>query len=69
MAFAIVAFGAAIELGADAARLAVAAAALLMTLPVAVHLVLRATHRTMSVPMETDEFRALEERDEGDHCR
>ena len=47
IAFVIVAIGAAIELGPSASfRLLVAAGALVMTLPVGVHLLFRAVHRT-----------------------
>lgn len=47
VAFLVVAAGAAVEMGGSAAvRLAVAAASLVLTLPVAVHLLFRAVHRT-----------------------
>ena len=47
VAFLLVAAGAGIETGwAGAAQLAVAAAALVLTLPVGVHLLFRAVHRT-----------------------
>ncbi len=47
IAFVLVAAGASIETGwAGAARLAVASAALVLTLPVGVHLLFRAVHRT-----------------------
>jgi multicomponent Na+:H+ antiporter subunit G len=47
VAFVLVALGAAFEVGpAGAARLAVAMAAMLLTLPVGVHLLFRAVHRT-----------------------
>ncbi len=47
VAFLIAGIGASIELGgAGAARLVVAGAALLITLPLAVHLLFRAVHRT-----------------------
>lgn len=47
VAFVLVAAGASVELGGAAAvRLAVAAAALVLTLPVGVHLLFRAVHRT-----------------------
>ena len=47
IAFLLVAIGAGIELGlAGAAELAVAAVALLLTLPASTHLLFRATHRT-----------------------
>jgi len=47
VAFLLVAIGAAVELGwAGAALLAVASTALVLTLPVGVHLLFRAVHRT-----------------------
>lgn len=47
VAFLLIAAGAGIELGlAASARLSVAAAALVLTLPVGVHLLFRAVHRT-----------------------
>lgn len=47
IAFVIAAIGASIELGpAGGARLAVAVAAMILTLPVGVHLLFRAIHRT-----------------------
>ncbi len=47
VAFLVTAIGASIELGpSGAARLAVAAAAMVLTLPVGVHLLFRAVHRT-----------------------
>ena len=47
IAFLLVAIGAGIELGlAGAAELAIAAVALLLTLPASTHLLFRATHRT-----------------------
>ncbi|MEM9564015.1 MAG: monovalent cation/H(+) antiporter subunit G [Actinomycetota bacterium] len=47
IAFLIAAIGAAFELGwSDIARLGVATAALVLTLPVGVHLLFRAVHRT-----------------------
>ena len=47
IAFLIAAIGAAIELGwGGAAQLAVASAAMVLTLPVGVHLLFRAVHRT-----------------------
>jgi len=47
VAFLLVAIGAGIELGlAGAAELAIAAVALLLTLPASTHLLFRATHRT-----------------------
>ncbi len=47
VAFLLVAIGASLELGwGSAARLAVATAAMVLTLPIGVHLLFRATHRT-----------------------
>lgn len=47
VAFLLVAFGASLELGwSAAAQLLVASAAMVLTLPVAVHLLFRAVHRT-----------------------
>ena len=59
----IVSIGAIIELGAaGGARLAVASAAMILTLPVAVHLLFRATHRTdPSVRLRIDELRPAED--------
>lgn len=49
VAFLLVAIGASIEVGwRGAAELAIVAAALLLTLPAATHLLFRATHRTTS---------------------
>jgi len=48
IAFLFVAIGAAPEVGLFAAQLAVAAVALVLTLPAATHLLFRATHRTSS---------------------
>ena len=54
--FAVVAIGAGIELGwVGGARLAVAAAALMFTLPVAVHLLFRAVHHTSAAPAVADD--------------
>ena len=51
IAFLIAAIGAGIELGWSAsARLTVATAALILTLPVGVHLLFRAVHRTDPIP-------------------
>lgn len=51
VAFLLVAVGAAIEVGwAGTAQLVVAAAALVLTLPAATHLLFRATHRTVPSP-------------------
>ncbi|HSP26912.1 MAG TPA: monovalent cation/H(+) antiporter subunit G [Ilumatobacteraceae bacterium] len=62
IAFLLVALGAGIELGAQgAAELAIVAAALLLTLPAATHLLFRATHRTtVSDHFRTDELAAAE---------
>ncbi len=61
-AFLLVALGAAFEVGpGGAARLAVAAAAMVLTLPVAVHLLFRAVHRTTPGDhLRTDELRPVE---------
>ena len=57
VAFLLVALGAAIELGGPAAaRLAVAAAALVVTLPVGVHQLFRAVHRSRPRTLRTDEL-------------
>lgn len=59
IAFVIAASGAGIELGWSAsARLAVAAAALVLTLPIGVHLLFRALHRTdeFTRPSRIDEL-------------
>lgn len=49
VAFLVIALGAAVELGwVGAAKLAVAAAAIVFTLPVGVHLLFRAVHRSSS---------------------
>ncbi len=51
VAFLLVAVGASIEVGAaGVAQLAVAGAALVLTLPAATHLLFRATHRTVPSP-------------------
>ncbi len=59
----IVSIGAMIELGASGgARLAVASAAMILTLPVAVHLLFRSTHRTdTSVRLRIDELSPAED--------
>ena len=59
VAFLLVAAGAGIETGwAGAARLAVASAALVLTLPVGVHLLFRAVHRSSpEYLLEIDELR------------
>ncbi len=61
VAFLVVAAAAAIETGwSGAARLAVAAVALVLTLPVGVHLLFRAVHRTTPRAMTIDELAAAE---------
>lgn len=61
VAFLLVAAGAAIETGwGGAMRLVVAAAALLLTLPVGVHLLFRAVHRTTSPALDVDELAPAE---------
>ncbi len=62
VAFLLVAAGAGIETGwGGAARLAVAAAALVLTLPVGVHLLFRAVHRTESnAHLHVDELETAE---------
>lgn len=62
IAFLLVAVGAGIEVGAaGAAELAIVAAALLLTLPAATHLLFRATHRTtVSDHLRSDELAAAE---------
>ncbi|MEO1061380.1 MAG: monovalent cation/H(+) antiporter subunit G [Actinomycetota bacterium] len=59
----VVSIGAIIELGASGgARLAFASVAMTLTLPVAVHLLFRSTHRTnTSVELRIDELREAEE--------
>lgn len=63
VAFLLVAIGAGIELGfAGAAELAVAAVALLLTLPASTHLLFRATHRTTTGEhLGSDDLTAAEE--------
>ena len=63
IAFLLVAIGAGIELGlAGAFELAVAAAALLLTLPASTHLLFRATHRTTTTEhLRTDDLVEAEE--------
>jgi multicomponent Na+:H+ antiporter subunit G len=56
VAFVIVSVGVAIELGWDGLRLLVAAVALFMTLPFAVHLVFRAVHRAGAARPGVDEL-------------
>lgn len=60
VAFLLVALGAGFELGPGSSiRLAVAAVALVLTLPVAVHLLFRAVHRSSSdTPLTVDELAA-----------
>lgn len=62
VAFLVAAVGAAISLGAaGAALLAVASVAMILTLPVGVHLMFRAVHRTTSASMEIDELAPAED--------
>ena len=57
IAFLLVSIGAAIETGwVGRAEFVVVAAALVLTLPVAVHLLFRAVHRTEPVPIGRDNF-------------
>ena len=59
VAFLLVVVGAAIETSGGArALLLVVAVALVLTLPVAVHLLFRAVHRTTDVPLGRDDLRA-----------
>lgn len=62
VAFIIITIGASIELGwAGATRLVLASVALVLTLPIAVHLLFRAVHRTNeSADPPVDELRAAE---------
>ena len=61
VAYLFVAVGAAIELDwTGRAELVVIAGALVVTLPVAVHLLFRAVHRTESVPIGRDDLAADE---------
>lgn len=61
VAFLLVAAGAAVESGwGGAARLVVAGAALILTLPVAVHLLFRAVHRTTPSTLAIDELAPAE---------
>ena len=63
IAFLLVAVGAGIETGwAGRAMFLVIAFALVLTLPVAVHLLFRAVHRTQVVPMDRDDLAAAEGR-------
>lgn len=62
IAFLLVGAGAGIEVGlAGAAQLAVAAVALVLTLPAATHLLFRATHRTSASPHLRDDALARAE--------
>jgi multicomponent Na+:H+ antiporter subunit G len=62
IAFLLVGAGASIEVGlAGAAQLAVAAVALVLTLPAATHLLFRATHRTIDSPHLRDDALARAE--------
>jgi multicomponent Na+:H+ antiporter subunit G len=62
IAFLLVGGGASIELGfAAAAQLALAAVALVLTLPAATHLLFRATHRTVASPHLRDDALARAE--------
>lgn len=64
VAFVIVAIGAALELGwSGAAQLAVAVGAMILTLPVGVHLLFRAVHRTTTGShLHVDDLAAAEQR-------
>lgn len=63
VAFLLVAAGAAVETGwGAAARLSVAGGALVLTLPVAVHLLFRAVHRTTPRTLAIDELAPAEQR-------
>lgn len=67
VAFLLVAAAAAIETGwGGAARLAVASAALILTLPVGVHLLFRAVHRTSPRSLEIDDLAPEEQRSRRD---
>ena len=58
VAFLLVAIGAGIETSwAGRALLIVTAGALVLTLPVAVHLLFRAVHRTTDIPLGRDDLR------------
>ena len=66
VAFLLIAMGAATEVdAASAARLAVAAVALVVTLPVGVHQLFRAVHRSQPSTLDTDELADAEQRDSG----
>ena len=68
IAFLLVAIGAGIETGwGGTARLAVASAALVLTLPVGVHLLFRAVHRTSPRTLSVDELAPAEARAAGPH--
>lgn len=61
VAFLVAAGGASLVLGiAGAALLAVAATAMILTLPVGVHLMFRAVHRTTPVTLDVDELAPVE---------
>ena len=61
VAFLVTALGAALVLGpAGAAQIAVAAAAMILTLPVGVHLLFRAVHRTTPSRLAVDELAPAE---------
>ena len=62
VAFLVTALGAGISLGAaGAAQLAVASAAMILTLPVGVHLMFRAVHRTTPSTLKIDELKPAEQ--------
>ena len=62
VAFLVAAIGAGIELGASgAAQLAIAATAMILTLPVGVHLLFRSVHRTTDdLKLDVDELTPAE---------
>lgn len=61
VAFVLVAIGAGLVLGAGAsAQLAVAVLALMITMPVGIHLLFRAVHRTGTEPLAHDALRGVE---------
>jgi multicomponent Na+:H+ antiporter subunit G len=62
VAFLVTAIGAAMTLGpAGAAQIAVAATAMILTLPVGVHLLFRAVHRTTATQLSVDELAPAEQ--------
>ena len=66
VAFLLIALGAATEVdAASAARLAVAAVALVVTLPVGVHQLFRAVHRSQPSTLGTDDLADAEQREPG----